>query len=40
MTDALALKTGCFLSGGPEESLFDYAGPILNGGFLEFKITF
>jgi hypothetical protein len=40
MTDALSLKAGCFLSGGPSESLFDYAGPILDGGFFEFKLTF
>ncbi len=40
MTDALSLKAGGFLSGGPRESLFDYAGPVFNGGFLELKVTF
>jgi hypothetical protein len=40
ISDALSLKSGFYVMAGPEQSLFDYAGAVLNGAFLELKVTF
>lgn len=39
-TDALSLSAGGSYMKGPENSIFWYAGPILNGAFLELKANF
>jgi hypothetical protein len=39
-TDALSLSAGgCYIT-GPENSIFWYSGPVLNGAFLELKAAF
>jgi hypothetical protein len=40
ISDALSLRSGFYVMAGPEQSLFDYAGAVLNGAFLELKVTF
>jgi hypothetical protein len=40
VTDALSLSAGGTYINGPENSIFWYAGPILNGAFLELKANF
>jgi len=39
-TDALSLSAGGSYMKGPENSVFWYSGPILNGAFLELKASF
>ena len=39
-TDALLLSVGCIYMNGPEKSVFKYAGPVLNGAFIELKASF
>jgi len=39
-TDALSLSVGGSYMKGPENSIFSYSGPILNGAFLELKASF
>jgi hypothetical protein len=39
-TDALSLSAGGSYMKGPENSIFWYSGPILNGAFLELKANF
>ncbi|MCK5822198.1 MAG: hypothetical protein KAH17_09930 [Bacteroidales bacterium] len=40
MSDGLTLSTGVNFMDGPENTVFDYSGKVLNGGFLELKATF
>jgi hypothetical protein len=40
ITDALTTSAGCIYMAGPEMQIFDYAGPVLNGAFLELKVNF
>ncbi|MDI9544250.1 MAG: hypothetical protein QM282_00040 [Bacteroidota bacterium] len=40
ITDALALSAGYSYMKGPDKSMFSYAGPVLNGAFLEMKFSF
>lgn len=40
ISDALKASTGCSYMAGPEKQIFDYAGPVLNGGFLELRVNF
>jgi hypothetical protein len=40
ITDVLSISAGGSSMNGPEESIFWYAGPILNGAFLELKASF
>jgi hypothetical protein len=40
ISDALSLRSGFYVMEGPDQSLFDYAGAVLNGAFIEFKVTF
>jgi hypothetical protein len=40
ITDALTTSAGCIYMAGPEKQVFDYAGPVLNGAFLELKVNF
>ena len=40
ITDALSAGAGYAYMAGPDESIFDYAGPVLNGAFLELKVSF
>ncbi len=40
ISDALTASTGFSNMDGPEKEIFDYAGPVLNGAFLELKINF
>jgi hypothetical protein len=40
VTDALSLSAGGSYMKGPENSIFWYAGPVLNGAFLELKASF
>jgi hypothetical protein len=40
ITDALLASAGYAYMNGPDKSLFDYSGPVLNGGFLELKVSF
>jgi hypothetical protein len=40
ISDALSLRSGFYVMAGPDQSLFDYAGAVLNGAFLELKVTF
>jgi hypothetical protein len=40
ISDALSVKSGLYVMAGPEQSLFDYAGDVLNGAFLEIKVNF
>ncbi|MBN2274348.1 MAG: hypothetical protein JXK95_08440 [Bacteroidales bacterium] len=39
-TDALSLSAGGYYMNGPEKSVFNYSGPVLNGAFLELKASF
>jgi hypothetical protein len=39
-SDNLTLSTGGHYMAGPEESIFDYSGPVMNGIFLELKASF
>jgi hypothetical protein len=39
-TDALLISIGGSYMDGPEKSVFRYAGPVLNGAFLELKASF
>jgi hypothetical protein len=39
-TDALSLSAGGSYMKGPENSIFWYSGPVLNGAFLELKANF
>jgi hypothetical protein len=40
ISDALTASMGCSYMDGPEKQIFDYAGPVLNGGFIELKVNF
>jgi len=40
MSDGLTLSIGANYMDGPENTVFDYSGKVLNGGFLELKATF
>jgi len=40
ISDALTTSAGCTYMTGPDEELFSYAGPVLNGAFLELKVNF
>ena len=40
ITDALSASAGYSYMAGPDKSIFDYSGPVLNGGFLELKVHF
>ncbi len=40
ISDALIASAGCLYMAGPEKELFDYAGPVLNGAFVELKVSF
>jgi hypothetical protein len=40
ISDALTASAGCTYMTGPDEELFSYAGPVLNGAFLELKVNF
>ncbi|MEA1878647.1 MAG: hypothetical protein U9N86_17530, partial [Bacteroidota bacterium] len=40
MSDGLTLSLGANFMDGPEDTVFDYSGKVLNGGFLELKATF
>lgn len=40
ITGALSAAAGYAYMAGPDESVFDYAGPVLNGAFLELKVSF
>jgi len=39
-TDVLSLSAGASYMKGPEKSIFWYAGPVLNGAFIELKASF
>jgi hypothetical protein len=39
-SDNLTLSIGGHYMAGPEESIFDYSGPVMNGIFLELKASF
>ncbi|MBS4013157.1 MAG: hypothetical protein KGZ97_05275 [Bacteroidetes bacterium] len=40
LTDELSLSAGSHLMFGPEESMFNYSGKVLNGGFISLKASF
>ncbi len=40
INDALKLSAGYSYMRGPDKSMFSYAGPVLNGAFLELKVSF
>ena len=40
ISDALSASAGYSYMAGPEQQIFDYAGPVLNGGFVELKVNF
>jgi len=40
ISDALSASVGYSYMNGPNKEVFDYAGPVLNGGFLELKVYF
>ena len=40
ISDALSANSGFYIMEGPDRSLFDYAGAVMNGAFLELKVTF
>jgi hypothetical protein len=40
ITDALTASAGYSYMAGPDESLFDYSGKVMNGGFAELKVNF
>jgi hypothetical protein len=40
VSDALTVKAGAFVMDGPDRSVFDYAGRIMNGICLECKVNF
>lgn len=40
ISDALRLSAGYSYMQGPEKSMFSYAGPVLNGAFMELKVSF
>lgn len=40
INDSLHASLGGMFMSGPTSSLFDYSAPILNGGFMELKVTF
>jgi hypothetical protein len=40
ISDALTASAGCSFMAGSEKELFDYAGPVLNGAFIELKVSF
>ncbi len=40
INDALAASVGESFMSGPDKSVFDYSGPVLNGVFLELKTSF
>lgn len=40
LTDELSLSVGAHLMFGPEKSMFNYSGKVLNGGFLSLKASF
>lgn len=40
MSDGLTLSVGANYMDGPENTVFDYSGKVLNGAFIELKATF
>jgi hypothetical protein len=40
ISDALTASAGCSYMAGSEKELFSYAGPVMNGAFLELKVNF
>ncbi|HSH51330.1 MAG TPA: DUF1302 family protein [Bacteroidales bacterium] len=40
ISDALSASAGYSYMAGSEKQIFDYAGPVLNGGFIELKVNF
>lgn len=40
ITDALKLSIGGFITKGPDKSLCDYAADVMNGAFMELKMSF
>lgn len=40
ISDALTSSVGCSYMHGPDASLFSYAGPVMNGVFLELRVSF
>jgi hypothetical protein len=40
ISDALSFRSGFYVMNGSDQSLFDYAGAVLNGAFLELKVIF
>lgn len=40
ISDALMASAGCTYMTGPEKEMFYYAGPVMNGGFVELKVNF
>ncbi len=40
ISDALSFSAGASYMEGPEKSIFNYSGPVLNGAFIELKTNF